>query len=100
MSKSVPIQLEEYLRSIAPAWISSGEFQRMPWKNKNGKLATPRTIVRRLEELENDKVIHVEYREHNHAWYSHSKPTPKPKMEFVTVMRDGRPWTVERPVMN
>ena len=23
---------------------------------------------------------------------------PKPKVEFVTVMRDGRPWTVERPV--
>lgn len=94
--KPVVTQLEEYLRSIAPGWVSSGELQRMPWKNKNGTLATPRSIVRRLEELAESGEIQVGYREKNHAWYSHSKPRPKPVIVHDLVFRDGRPVRVPR----
>jgi len=32
------------------AWYSSGDLQRKEWLNKDGTKATPRSIVRRLEE--------------------------------------------------
>lgn len=43
------------------SWIPSGELQRMVWIRKDGKTATPRTIVRRLEELEGASEIAVQY---------------------------------------
>ena len=51
----------EYIKSRPKEWHPSGNLQRMEWKNKRGTNATPRTIVRRLEELENEKLIAVGY---------------------------------------
>lgn len=49
MKKSVETQLIDFLKSNYQ-WFSSGDLQRRPWFNKDGTLATPRSIVRRLEE--------------------------------------------------
>lgn len=75
---TVPEQLTAYLKGTAPAQVSSGELQRLIWKNENGTMATPRSIVRRLQELVNDGVLVVEHKK-KHAWYSWGNPAPKPK---------------------
>ena len=49
MKKSVETQLVDFLAANPSKW-ASGELQRLDWRNKNGTLATPRSIVRRLEE--------------------------------------------------
>lgn len=35
----------------------SGVLQRMEWRGKNGKVQTPRTLVRRLQELAEDGLL-------------------------------------------
>src|SRR3990167_2809666 len=47
--KSAEQQLLDFLKSN-PSKFASGDLQRREWKNKNQTLATPRSIVRRLEE--------------------------------------------------
>lgn len=54
-------QLLAYLRTHADAWHNSAALQRMEWKNRRGTLASPRSVVRRLEELENACLIAVSY---------------------------------------
>lgn len=44
-------QLVHYLFQNKNEWIHSAVLQRMIWRNK-GKIATPRSIVRRLEEAQ------------------------------------------------
>lgn len=77
---SVPKQLVAYLASVAPAQVSSGELQRMEWKNDDGTLATPRSVVRRLEELAETDELFVEIKD-GHAWYSYGTP-PKPQKTY------------------
>ena len=71
--KSVSTQLEDFLRSHKGEVFASGDLQRMSWSNRNGSLATPRSIVRRLEELAEEGVIKVEYKERNHAHYTYGE---------------------------
>ena len=47
--KSAETQLIDFLKAN-PSVFASAQLQRMFWKNKNGTLASPRSIVRRLEE--------------------------------------------------
>lgn len=47
--KSAETQLIDFLKAN-PSVFASAQLQRMFWKNKNGSLASPRSIVRRLEE--------------------------------------------------
>ena len=84
--KSLPEQLKEYLASVYPAHVSSGELQRMKWKNRDGTEPAPRTVVRRLEELAEDKTLSVDYREKNHAWYAFGS-VPKPKTAYFITDR-------------
>lgn len=58
---SVSKQIEKYCAEHKDAWIPSGEIQRMEFKNKDGTLATPRSLVRRLQELENQKILAVQH---------------------------------------
>ena len=46
-------------------WISNGDLQRIVARETT---YTPRTVCRRLQELENDSEVIVEYRK-GHAWY-------------------------------
>lgn len=63
-------RLHSFFRAHAGEVFASGDIQRMEWRNKNATLATPRSIVRRLEELTEEGILKVEYKERNHAFYS------------------------------
>lgn len=80
---TAPEQLTAYLKSIAPLQVSSGELQRREWRNANGTIATPRSIVRRLQELAEEGTLIVETRK-NHAYYSYGAPK-RVKWEFDLV---------------
>lgn len=41
-------------------WHASGSLQRMEWRIRDGKLATPQNIGRTLRELENEGKVQVE----------------------------------------
>lgn len=64
---SLKDRLERYLRNN-PRWLASGELQRIVMEKTT---YTPRTTVRRLEELENAGVLEVEYRK-GHAFYRYA----------------------------
>ena len=49
--KTVEQSLLEFFYLHPNEVFASGEMQRLVWKNKNGTTATPRTVVRRLQEL-------------------------------------------------
>ena len=61
-SKSAEQNLIDFLKENYD-WYSSGSLQRMPFKNRNGSLATPRTLVRRLQEnaTGENAVLEVKY---------------------------------------
>lgn len=54
-------QVLAYIRKHSNEWHPSAMLQRMIWKNRRGTTASPRSIVRRLEELENERLIAVGY---------------------------------------
>lgn len=58
---SVEYTIESYLSKHADAWHQSGELQRMEWWNNDHTKAVPRSVVRRLQEMENAKVIAVQH---------------------------------------
>lgn len=51
----------EYLLEKAGEWHPTGNLQRMEWKNEDGTLAIPRTVQRRLQNLEEKSLIAVQY---------------------------------------
>ena len=72
MHKSVKLQLLEFLQENGGIF-HNGELQRMVnWRNKNGTIPTPRTLVRRLQELVIEEKIHVNYK--NGQAYFSAKP--------------------------
>jgi hypothetical protein len=60
-------QLAKYLQE-GHGFVSSGDLQRMEWRDGHGALATPSNISRRLRELEVDGVLEVQIRK-GHAHY-------------------------------
>ena len=58
---SVEKQVETYCQKNPEVWHASGGLQRIEWKNSDGTLATPRSIVRRLQEMQNESVLAVRY---------------------------------------
>ena len=94
--KSVETQLLDFLKAN-PSKYASAELQRMPWKNKNGTLATPRSIVRRLEEnAEEGGMLEVSYDDHNNAFYNIKSGYEKKTHTFIQSFReDGSPFMRE-----
>jgi len=91
MKKSVETQLIDFLKSN-PTWFASGDLQRKEWRNKNGTLATPRSIVRRLEENAEGEnaLLEVEYRA-NHAFYRIKQEHVKHRYEYREItLPDGK----------
>ena len=79
---SISSQLVKFLQQNR-GWFASGDLQRMKWFNKSGSLATPRSIVRRLEECAAEGKIFVEMR-NGHAFYSAEyKPLTKQTIEYL-----------------
>lgn len=82
MKKSVEAQLLDFFRENSKQVFASGDLQRRQWFNKNGTLAMPRSIVRRLQELaEEGKIQQVG--DMAHAKYSLNAEVVKPKMKQV-----------------
>lgn len=80
--KSVSQQLLEYLRSNPNMSFPSGSLQRIDWKNARGTMATPRSIVRRLQELTENGLIQVEYR-NGAASYSVDKTKLPVRYDYI-----------------
>lgn len=88
------IQLKRYLEKHG-GYISSGELQRQffpkyAYGERKG-FHTPRSVVRRLEELASEKIIQVEHRK-GHSWYM---AQPKPKRVIELIEKDGVMVAVE-----
>lgn len=82
MGKSAEQNLISFLRENTD-WYSSGSLQRMPFKNKNGTLATPRTLVRRLQENAEgtNALLEVKY-EGQTTYYRIKQEYIKPKYTY------------------
>ena len=52
-----------------PSVFAAADLQRRPFKNKNGTLASPKAISRRLQELAEQKIIDVTYPDNKNAYY-------------------------------
>lgn len=86
MKKSVEQQLIDFLKAN-PSVYSSGQLQRMEWRNKNGTLATPRSIVRRLEENAMEGgVLQVSYDAHGGAQYQIKAEHKKKEQKVIPVI--------------
>lgn len=81
MKKSVEAQLYDFFRSNPNDIFASGDLQRREWKNGNGSLATPRSIVRRLQELAEEGKIH-QVGDMKHAKYSLNKEKAPPRFRI------------------
>lgn len=94
MKPTVPSQLIAYLKS-SPEPIASAELQRIPFKNRNGSMASPKAISRRLQELAEDNTIFVELRGKN-AYYSFNPASePVKPVFYVRHPRTGERMTIE-----
>lgn len=92
MRTSAEHKLREFLRAN-PEWFASAHLQRQLWSNKDGTNASPRSIVRRLEEMVEDGILEVEYRGKHAAYYRVKQEHIKPKYRYEstpTGMREVR----------
>ena len=83
MNKSAEQNLIDFLKQNYD-WFSSGALQRMFFKNKNGSLATPRTLVRRLQENAEGEnaTLEVKY-EGNTTYYRVKQSHRKIKYQYI-----------------
>lgn len=88
MNKSAEDNLVDFLKSN-PGWYSSGALQRMPFKNKNGSLATPRTLVRRLQENAEGEHAILEVKYEGRTTFYRIKTAHIKKKQIVTFLEDG-----------
>lgn len=65
---SLKDQLAKHMRD-GHSFISSGDLQRLPWKDSRGNLVTPSNISRRLRELAAEGVLQVQIRR-GYAYYA------------------------------
>ena len=83
MKKSVTIQLLEFLQQN-PGFHHNGFLQTLDcWRNKNGSRPTPRSLVRRLQELVEEGKAFVEYRGGQAYFSAEYKPKLVQKVEIV-----------------
>ncbi len=88
MAKSAETNLIDFLKEN-PGWYASATLQRMPFKNRNGSLAAPRTLVRRLQEnAEGDQAI-LEVKHEGQTTYYRIKETHRKKQQVVQQLPNG-----------
>lgn len=69
MKKSAEQNIIAFLKEN-PSRFAAAELQRMSFRNRNGTLASPKAISRRLQEnAEAGGMLEVSYDEHNNAHY-------------------------------
>lgn len=59
---SAQCKILSYIEANPNEWHTSGQLQFMDFKNEDGTRALPRTIVRRLQNLEENSFIAVTYK--------------------------------------
>jgi hypothetical protein len=84
--KTLKQKLLAYL-AANPGTHASGDIQRMEWRDRRGKLASPANLTRRLRELVNEGKLLVEYRK-GHAHYAIAE-AERPKRQVVEQLGDG-----------
>ena len=67
--RSAEQNILEFLKNN-PSVFAAAELQRMSFRNRNGTLASPKAISRRLQELAEQGILDVTYDHKNHAHYS------------------------------
>mgnify|MGYP001583104110 CR=1 FL=1 len=82
MKKSAEANILEFLKEN-PSVVAAAELQRMSFRNRNGTLASPKAISRRLQELAEQGILDVTYDHKNHAHYS-IKEEHRKKEQTVT----------------
>jgi hypothetical protein len=89
MNKSAEQNIIDFLRSN-PSKYASASLQRMEFRNKNGTVASPKAISRRLQEnAEGDHaVLEVSYDDHNNSHYQIKQELRK-KEQVVTRLPNG-----------
>lgn len=80
-----------FLRQNYPNIYSSGELQRMEWKNDDGTTGTPAIIQRRLRNLEEKKEIAVTYEgAKNHAHYQYLPEYKRAEYKPTALRKDSK----------
>ena len=72
-----------------PSVFAAAELQRQPFKNRNGTLASPKAISRRLQELAEQHILEVSYI-NNHAHYQITDQHKKKTQTVQFIEKDGR----------
>ena len=82
--KSAASNIIKFLREN-PQWFPSGELQRMRFQNKDGTLASPKSIPRRLQENSEgaEALLEVEYGTKNAAKYRVKEKHIKPIYKYI-----------------
>lgn len=90
MAKSAESNLIDFLKSN-PSKFASASLQRMEFRNKNGSLASPKAISRRLQENAEGEhaVLEVTYDDHNNSYYQVKQEHVK-KKQVVTYLPNGK----------
>lgn len=96
MKKSAEQEIIDFLKANPSKWAAA-ELQRMAFHNKNGTLANPKAISRRLQEnAEEGGMLEVSYDENGNAMYNIKEGFEKKK--FVAYIRHpltGVMYTIE-----
>lgn len=63
-----------------PGAFAAAQLQRLPFKNRNGTIASPKAISRRLQELAERKILEVSYVNGNAYYQIAEAHKPKPRL--------------------
>lgn len=88
MNKSAEQNIIEFLKQDSD-WHNSGDLQRTPFKNKNGSLANPRTLVRRLQENAEGEQAILEVKHEGLNTYYRIKQQHRKTRQVVTLTPEG-----------
>lgn len=95
--KSVEQNILDFFRSNPTQVYDSGDLQRMSWFNKNGTLAKPKSVSRRLQELAEASSI-VNVGDSKSAKYSLNVQKVQPKMRQKVEFINGEARITYEPV--
>lgn len=86
--KSVEQNILKFFQERPGQVFDSGDIQRMIWKNKNGTIAKPKSVSRRLQELAEDKKLLNMGDSHSARYTLAGEPPRRPQVVFIE--RDGQ----------
>lgn len=95
MTETLRNRLIRYFKNNPTSIVASGDIQRMV---ANKTTYTPRTAVRRLEELANEGILNIKMVK-GHAWYHlASKTSQNAELSVPEALKKGGDWFKDLPV--